>query len=128
MSKGKMRKRGKDRIHHKKWVEIGKCVGKIAYFGAFWANIMTWRHKDRSKDRTRLKISTKTGAKTGFTRKSQQRSEQRPDSLENLNKDRSKDQTRLKISTKTKSVKKCQKTALQTVHKQYVSGPNAITR
>ena len=73
MSKGKMRKRGKDRIHHKKWVEIGKCVGKIAYFGAFWANIMTWRHKDRSKDQTRLKISTKTGAKTGFTRKSQQR-------------------------------------------------------
>ena len=69
MSKGKMRKRGKDRIYHKKWVEIGKYVGKIAYFGTFWANIMTWRHKDRSKDRTRLKISTKTGLKTGFTLK-----------------------------------------------------------
>ena len=68
MSKGKMRKRGKDRIHHKKWVEIGKCVGKIAYFGTFWANIMTWRHKDRSKDRSKdrihSKISTKTGLKT----------------------------------------------------------------
>ena len=42
MRKGKMRKKAKDRIYHKKWVEIGKYVGKIAYFGTFWANIMTW--------------------------------------------------------------------------------------
>ena len=38
----KMRKKAKDRTYHKKWVEIGKYVGKIAYFGTFWANIMTW--------------------------------------------------------------------------------------
>ena len=31
----KMRKKAKDRIYHKKWVEIGKYVGKIAYFGTF---------------------------------------------------------------------------------------------
>ena len=39
MRKGKMRNRGKDRIYHKKWAEIGKYVGKIAYFDTFSTNI-----------------------------------------------------------------------------------------
>ena len=35
----KMRNRGKDRIYHRKWAEIGKYVVKVVYFGTFSTNI-----------------------------------------------------------------------------------------
>ena len=39
MGKGKMRNRSKDPSYHIKWVEIGKYVVKVAYFGTFSTNI-----------------------------------------------------------------------------------------
>ena len=46
MRKSKMRNKAKDRIYHKKWVDIGRYIGKIVYFDTFWTNITTWLHKD----------------------------------------------------------------------------------
>ena len=39
MGKGKMRNKSKDRSYNIEWVEIGKYVVKVAYFGTFSTNI-----------------------------------------------------------------------------------------
>ena len=50
MRKSKMRNKGKDPSCQKKWVEIGKYVGKVVYFDTFSTNITLWLHKTGSKD------------------------------------------------------------------------------